>query len=527
MTRSGAATRAQAPSRESSKRASGMTVGVLILAAAALQALPFLRASFLPFVDMPQHLAMARILEQRHDERLHELFEITLFPQVNILGLLSTTPLVGRLGEVNTVRAFVLLYLVGLAWASFRLARAVGGTKWNVLLALLLALNVNVWSGFLSFFLGLPFLILLLARIATPCRSHLGAATLDGVVWFLLALAHVLLFAFALLAAGLWFLFAPVARRQRALRLLPLLLPLLYVLAWAAHARLLSSDAAGFTVAWDDARTKWLDAGWSLITASADATLEWSVMALLAGLVAFLLAREWRLARVRHVAGEERWPARMRAWIRTCALLALLLYIVLPYSVADRELTTQGLFLLHHRFLVLGPLLLIPTLLWPSARGARAALIGVALLLHLTLALHWNELVARVGAQARGLDGAIEVIPPHVKVKSLIYMPYPVGLRFSAFLHVASLYQARKLGEVDQSFALLPTTPVHYRNPRRPYLSQRDENLAPAHFDWRRASLYDYLLLYDPRGTHRRLYARTPHRLVYSHNGWMLLKVQR
>jgi hypothetical protein len=504
-----------------------VTFGVLIVAVAVSQTLPLLRASFLPFVDMPQHLAMARILEQRHDARVHELYETTLFPQVNILGLLSTTPLVGRLGEVNTVRAFVLLYLVGLAWASYRLTHAVGGAKWNVLLALLLALNVNVWCGFLSFCLGLPLLILLLARIATPSRSRLRAVTIDAVVWLLLALAHVLLFGFALLAAGLWFLFAPVARRQRALRLLPVLPTLLYVVAWAAHARLLASDGAGFTVAWDDARTKWVDVGWSLITASADAPLEWGVIALLVGAAAFLLGREWQLARVRHNAGEARWPARMRAWVRTCALLALVLYIALPYSIVDRELTTQGLFLLHHRFLVLGPLLLVPTLLWPSARVARAAMIAVALLLHLTLAVHWNELVARVGAQARGLDGAIEAIPSHVKVKSLIYVPYPAGLRFSAFLHVASLYQARKLGEVDQSFALLPTTPVHYRDPHRPYLSQRDENLAPAYFDWRRASLYDYLLLYDPRGTHRRLYARTPHRMVYSHNGWMVLKVQR
>jgi hypothetical protein len=219
--------------------------------------------------------------------------------------------------------------------------------------------------------------------------------------------------------------------------------------------------------------------------------------------------------------------ARARAAVRLAALLAAAAYAVLPYGIHDADAVTQGLFVLYQRFLVLAPLLLLPALPWPARGRERAGLAIAVCGLHLLLATSWSAALRRTAAEARGLDAAVAAMPPGARLKSLIYTMYPSRWRYEAFLHAASYYQARRLGEVDQSFALLPLAPVHYRDPRRPYLSRHDEHMVPESFDWQQAARWDFVLIYDRDGTALPGYARWADEPVLQGNGWILVDTKR
>ena len=310
-------------------------------------------------------------------------------------------------------------------------------------------------------------------------------------------------------------------------------------------------------VLWDDVPTKLSELGRALLVARVPGTWEWIVLGVVVVGAAALWLAEIRprrafgrsrpdaavdaapgLSPARQAAGapdrasaaapsDDPGAQRVLSWVRLLALLALVLYAVLPYSIYARDLVTYGLFILYLRFLVLAPLLLLPTLRGPRRPKTRAALAILVCALHVLLAWDWHRLLAAARDDAAGLDGAVASIPPGKIVKSLIYTPYPTGARFEAFLHAASYYQARALGEVDQSFALLPVEPVHYRQPLRPYLSRNDEHLDPAHFDWSQVGRYDFVLIYDRGGTWQQAYAPALPAAVYRNNGWLVVDVQR
>jgi hypothetical protein len=489
-------------------------------------------APFLPFVDLPQHVASARLLWNLDRPELAALYETRLFPQVNVLGLFVSAPLFAWLPEAAAARALVGLYLAGLAWALWRLTRAAKVPAWSALGGMLFALHLDWMYGFLSFCLGMPILLALWARLAQALTAEDGAVAqpppdwrsllADAALWILVVLAHALLFAFGAASLLLWIVVVRHGRRARLLRAVAALPAGVWLVAsLAASHRVLEtptspSAASGVEALWEGPLTKLVDFGRSLLVASTNSWLEWTVLASVALFVVLALRGERRRSRAAPPG---------RRFLRWVALLAVIAYAALPYSIYDRRWVTYGLFILYQRFLVLAPLLLLPTLEWPARPRARAGLGAVAVGANLLLAIHWQALFARVGQQADGLDAAIEAIPRGAIVKSLIFTPYPDGLRFEAFLHVASYYQARRFGETDQSFALLPSSPVHYRDPARRYLSRNDEHLRPQEFDLRQAALYGAIFAYDRNGEWLRP-ASAPLPVHFGKNGWLVLETR-
>jgi hypothetical protein len=494
----------------------------LLLGVTAAHVLALAASRFLPFVDLPQHVAAARIAWNLHNPDLARLYEVNWLPQVNVLALLFGAPLHAVLPEGAAVRVLVILGIAGLAWALLRLAQAAGRPAWGAIAAMPFALHFGWMYGFLSFGLGIPILLLVLARLAGALedpRPRWRPTFIDAFLWWLLLLAHALLFAFGAAAAVIWMALPGRDRIGRWRRPAAILPAALWALAWWVHTRAVvdrldpGAGSGGIEAFWHDAPAKLLMAGQSLIVAGTDGRIEWTVLASL-GLVATLLL-------VLELRSRESSPARR--FLRVTALLALLAYAFLPFSVYPRERVTYGLFLLYPRFLVLVPLVLFPTLRWPTR--ARIAMPLVLLLCAANVAVVGRQftLFQQVAAEARGLDAAVEAIPPGRVVKSLVYTPRPPELRYPAFLHAASYYQARTLGETDQSFALLPTNPVHYRDLDRPYLSRRDEHLRPHEFDARRAAMYDFVLVYDREGRWRPRYASWGRPPVVATNGWIVL----
>jgi hypothetical protein len=489
------------------------TVSIIAVVLAQLWVLT--HRAFVPLVDLPQHLALARILTTLGNADVAQLFEASLFPQVNILGLLIMAPLLALFPEPVVIAVVLAIYLTSLACALIYLATVLRATRMTAVFGLLFSMNFSVLFGFISFCLALPILIWIVARLAQTATAVRNRDVLvDAALWLLLALGHVILFVFALAAALLGFVFLRDRARSLAHRLLAVIPALALVLGWYQQTNL--GVGGGVDVEWHRFGFKLGSAGWSLIVASVPGSVEKTVTITSVALVLFLLWREggWK----------ERRTTGVTTWVRCVALLAIVLYLFLPNAITDRRLVTQGVYLLYRRFLILAPLFVIPTLRWP--RGALGVTVtGAVVALHLGLLVHWQGVFGNIASAARGLNEAVELIPPGQRLKSLIYTPYPSGLRYGTFFHAASYYQARTTGEVDQSFALLPTTPVHYRNPNKPHLSRRDENLAPTRFDWRRARLFDYILIYDQHGQYARYYSGVPYRRVFQENGWTLLKV--
>jgi hypothetical protein len=490
-------------------------------------------APFLPFVDLPQHVAAARLLGQLHQPETVALYEARLVPQVNVLGLFVSTPLLRTLPENATVRVIVVLYIAGLAAALGRLARAAGASSWSAVAAMVLALHFDWMYGFLSFCLGLPILLFVLARLAEtmnrPAAPLQGPAArltvrtwlIDAALWLTVVWAHTLLLAFGVAALAVWTALSSSPRKLRFARSLAVGPALFWLLASLGAARRASGSTAGaangLEAIWESPGTKMAEIGRALLVASSPGWLE---AAVLTGLTLFAVACVWSERKRRRPLP----PGRR--WLRWVALLAVLAYAALPYSIYERQHVTTGLFILYQRFLVLAPLVYLPTLDWPGRSGGLATLRVVVLLANVAVAWNWHALFARVGRQADGLDAAIASIPPGRKLKSLVYTPYPEGCRFESFLHVASYYQARQLGETDQSFTLLPTSPIHYRDPARPYLSRNDEHLRPQEFDFQGASLYDAILVYDRSGAWMTA-ATAPWPVRFERNGWIVLEPPR
>lgn len=539
-----------------------------------------------------------------------ELYEATLFPQVNVLGLLALAGLLAAAPETVAVGALHLIYVAALAFSLYKLSGALGTSRWNAVFALLFAVNFNLFYGFISFCLGIPVLLYLVARLVEAGRSAAaeavaqagssgaggppgasaaarsagegagepasgragtvavasgGARTagptqaatiaIDAVLWLLLLLGHVILLVFGLLSLFMWMLLWQARPRDCVVRAFAVLPAVALLIAWQFGGGAALEPGAGLEYGWHGLGLKLAGAGLSLIVAGVKGTIEWAVIAVVCAASGFVLALELRrrgggprakagtaksdrgregLSQKKNdharggTVGANTWlpSPRMLLWVRLLALAALLLYAFLPYAVVSREHVTHGVFLFYNRFLVLVPLLFLPTLVWPSEKAPRRVLVAAVFVLHLALTWNLNALISGANEDAKGLDAAIEKMEPGKVLKSLIYTPYPEELNFPSFLHAGSYYQARKLGEVDQSFALLPPTAVHYRDHDRPYLSRGDEHLRPHLFDWQTVWAYDYVLIYDRGGGWREAYGPARLRRIHDRNGWIVLEVR-
>jgi hypothetical protein len=499
----------------------GTLTTVAVIAAAGLTLFPLVRGTFLPFVDLPQHVALAQILAHMGDPTISGTFAADLFPQVNVLALLLMAPAMSVAGEEAAVLLVLALYVSGLAYSVNRLSVVLGMSRGNAVFALLFALNFNLMYGFMSFCLGIPVAVLIAARLAgAGGKTRPPAVVADAALWVLLALAHALLFVLMLAAALIWLAVAVIPFCARLKRLACAIPALLLALGWYV------SGGGGLgpkpILEWHGLAEKLEGLGWSTIAGGVEGALEYAVLCGVCLFVLLMLALELKRSG-RRSGGARSWAV---LWIRLAAALALVLYFCLPYAIVSEQLETRGVFLLYNRFAVVAAILFIASLAWPASRGARSITIAAALVLHIMMLWNWIGLMDRVSAEAGGMGGAIEAMRPGAIVKSLIYTPYSEAVGFPIYLHAGSYYQARKMGEADQSFALLPSTPVHYRDAARPYLSHRDEHLAPHMFDWKDARLYDYILIYDRGGEWSQLYSGAPYSRVYQENGWSVLDVK-
>ena len=201
--------------------------------------IPLWIGKYLPLLDLPQHLAIATVFLRHADPTwtLAPYFEPQPWELTPYWGHYVALVGLGRFMPVDTAaRVFLTLYVMALPFAAMALARALGRTARMGLLALPLALNANLYYGFIAYCASTVLLfwaIALLARqVEAPSLPRAaGIAALAAAIFF----THVQSFAFLLLAAPLLAACgnAPVKGVRRAWPLVPatlgLFLPWLYL----------------------------------------------------------------------------------------------------------------------------------------------------------------------------------------------------------------------------------------------------------------------------------------------------------
>ena len=428
-------------------------LGSAAVVCGVVTALPFWVGTFVPLLDYPQHLALATVLHAHGTpSTLDAFFQAQWHEFTPYWSLYVLLDLVAFVVPMETAGRVVLtLYAMALPWAGIEWCRASGSRAEAGLLVSALALNTNLYMGFVNFclasVLGLVFLALLLRQIEGPRRLRAALlATLAVALFF----THVQVLASCMIAAAAMVLLpSRTPWRRRLLAVLPalvasclVLLPWLYVTLIAGPRRDFGSIG--------DMHADFIPLHRRVIrlgTCIAGAYQDRSDTLLLIVWAAAILGLLALWGRTRSA------PGTGRVWLLLA--LAALGYLVTPFSIT-------GQWAISIRFALLGALLL-PALLRPRTPGQSATVALLALSLATAVGLNavlkhrdWNR-------EARGLAEAVASIPPGRRLASVIQQPAGSVLSLAPYLHVAQYYTVRRRGVAAGSFAASGPLPVGLR----------------------------------------------------------------
>lgn len=446
-------------SRPPSPETAPLRLAAAALACGALMAVPFWIGRFVPFLDLPQHLALITVLlgQEPPGGALSAYFvpewgEFT--PYWLYYGAVS---LLAPFGGVETAsRILLTLYALLLPWGSIALCRAFHRPAALGLLAAPLILNANLYFGFVNYCLAGVLLLFVLARqerlAARPSLGQgVGLALLATALFF----AHIQVFLFACLCATalvLVFPPAPLKLAARLRRLLPLVVTAATLCAPWFYRTLLGPrrdfGRFGLTTARYEPlldRVTGLPANVAGNFADGSDTLLFCAWAACLGVL-------W--LRARSTGAAEDGPAP-----RLLAVVALAAagYFLAPHSI-------MGQWNIAPRFAWLGALCL-PALL-PSHQRLRSwatvAALGFSAVVGLNAAWHHGRFDTEVGAFDRLLAG----LPPGQRLLPLMYDDRGAYLTRWPYLHLPHYYTVRRGGFVAGSFAGAGPLPVRLQRPR-------------------------------------------------------------
>jgi hypothetical protein len=433
-------------------------LGLLATACGLALAVPFWIGDFVPLVDLPQHLAVAAVLRHHGDpawafDRYYAIQWLELTPYWTYYLVLDGLSWLMPLDTAS--RVYLSLYALAVPWTGLAVCSAFGAPRWAGLLMAPLALNSNLYFGFVAFTTGVVLMLFLLARyqrfLVEPTRGRaLVLAGLSAVLF----LTHAQPFAFLLGAALLLAMAspAPPPTRARLLSLLvfaPATLGLLAPWLYREFVGPRSAEAVYNFGTLDDIRPQYLAPSYvvaGLAPAVAGAYQDGTDTVLFAawvGFVAALFAVGWWRGRASHA-----WRGRR------LALLALLGCFVAPMAI-------QGQWNIAPRFAWIAALLLVTAVAEAGPRLTRA---GVAGALALTAAVAANAIVHHraFDRETEGFAGALEAIPPGQRVLSLVYDTRSAVFTQWPYLHFGQYVMAFRGGAAGWSLAKSPPFPIRH-----------------------------------------------------------------
>ncbi|HLF55895.1 MAG TPA: hypothetical protein VI942_03520 [Thermoanaerobaculia bacterium] len=473
-------------------------VGALLLDGAA----PFWSGRFLPFLDLPQHLALARILGDPSDAvaGFEQFFRIDHGP-TPYWGYLAPMWALTRILPLELANRILLsLWAIALPVSVARALRAFGRDWRWAAFSLPLIWNSHLFYGFTAMLVSMPIFFWTLALSAEAfaggagrARSRVALAVLAIVVFCAHVQTYLLLVvsivALAVIAAG--------GARAIGGRLVPLL-PSIALLALFVYSQLASGTPpisplhaehsprygqVGSPEAWSyeppsETLSRMPARLWGGYSDGSD---DWLGMAwLLLLVVALLVSRGSAAARL--PTGS---PWRESAGEVAC-LVAFAAYLFLPEEFAGQPWFNQ-------KYLVFAALL-APSFLVAPATGGRRWLLAAAAALGFVAHVNAAWKIALFQREAAGFEAVLETAEPGRRLLGLVFDRGELGaFRLGPFLHFPAYYVARQGGDAGLTFAGRPAIPIRYRAGAQ---ARHPSEWRPWEFDWRTMSgAYDYFLL--------------------------------
>ncbi len=509
-----------------------------------LCALPLWAGRFLPLIDVPQHLAMAKVISGLLSgvEDFTKYYELDLWPQPYWLYYVLVG-LLGQLVSFELANKLVLLgYSVAIPLGVRSLLLAFGRDPRGWLLAIPLAWSTSFFYGFMPYLMGIPLVLFAIAAFELSCVIDRPGR---GRFWTVGILATLVYFSHA--QAYLWLLMTMLALLlihwrgpAWAIRTLAPALPSLLLFGgWIWRTFVAAKPSAGPPEAnygklwelgmhWEPTSKRVGSAMEHLFGGFTDGSnlwIGWIWLALLTSGVLLGLRTSFR-----NLATS--WPARFRQF-RVEILLAIFLFawLVLPYDV-------RGQWYLAPRYLVFSGALLIVALSRCPTKVQRQ-ITGLGLLLSAAFSLNVARVVYQFQPAMAGLPEIMAAVPPGERLgylqfdervtprgpdghatnalDSVIVVPTSVSLHgyitddpispegwLSPIHHALAYYQVWSGGDVAYSFAAAPTNPVRYR-PGREAEGPPEYGPETVEFDKVVRGFHWFLVRGTPRGNAMRL----------------------
>lgn len=411
---------------------------LLLAICAIVNVLPLFAGRFLPFSDLPEHVAAIGAFGQWSDPsfRIDEHYVLALGESQYLLyhGLGALlAKVVGTPERAN----LVLLVASGIAWpySARALLRALRRDERVALFACPLFWNHALLMGLLPFVASIPLVLFGLAIALRTERRALVCAI--AVVLFF---AHVQAFAIFVLALTA----ITLAQRRARTKLLGLLPACAIAASWALHARIATRGAS-------------LDAQEQLTFATPLVLLRafpyWAHDTWRTRFDDALAVAFWVLVVLVALRGA---PKKLALWMPLT--VALFLFALFPYRIGGGDM-------LNVRLAVLVPLFVLPLLApakrraWPFAFAAIITIAGAA--------NHAREIHA-AQSEIGDFDRVLGSLPRGARVLSLQFDVASNRTHFPAWVHAVALHRARNGGVAEPSFAVLGHWPLHYRDGAAP-----------------------------------------------------------
>jgi hypothetical protein len=502
--------------------AGGKAFSILYWGCIALFAMALGRTQSLPFVDYPQHLALARALRLAFAHGpAGELYDTNVASYNSLFHVLVA--LTNSVFSIDTAGKVVLAgYFLLFGAGVLALLKATGRPRARAFLALtVLAGYFLVW-GFVNYALGMALGLFVLARVLSVRRSTWRHDVLTALLALLTAYAHLLAWALVymlllvVLLADMQLSEAPFPTRlgkafRRGLPLLPAILYVAIVYLRQELSTFRNFEYAEFEGSDVYALVKFRHFVYyatGLTTVGREGSLLTGAFVLL-GISAVL--RDVR--------------DRVRTSLPWLLVVATFAYFVLPHTFWATNYVFQRLTVLVVVLLVMT----VPRAMPQVEQALRYVFVSVGV----TAAGNFVAAMGQARVDTADLDQVIEAAPAGRRLTALVYGPQVRSFAQPILLHVGSYYEARKDGESAASFKRIMSLPVHYRADKMPPLAPRDFEWQPERYTpgAAYAKAFDLVLLKSLSGDDPRQNVWGERALdveVLEHRGaWWLLDARR
>ncbi len=491
------------------KRWDGSLATWLTVIAIVVACLPVLVLSYLPMTDLPQHLALASILENFDDAGFgfDAYYTVDWFHTPYVLTYVLAVGLSYVMPLAIAMKVVVFLSVIAYPLGVLALLRAARKPLWFALLAIPLIYHRSFFWGFINFGLGIGLALAAFACFVEPRKSW-RSDVLQAVLTLAATFCHV----YGLAMIGALVASYMIVGGLREVRARPwMVAPVLAgALLWVWKSSSSRGYGAYFSPPFSD-RLRELPA--SILGGYADRS-ELVVIALCA---AAWLALAWPTLPTSRARLRGLQPVERVAYL--CVAGNLVAYFVLPQAT-----WTAKFIHFRHAFLACSMLPLLAS----TAALQRATLLVRALpaiAAAAAIANTWIHLAA-FDREARAFDPIVASLPRTPKVISMIFDRNGAVMATDPYLHFAAYVQAEKGGLISMTFPeFFWNLPVERRpdSPAPP---------APTGLEWSPGSynetqfgyFYDFAIVRLPRGAAPRTSPAFPFEPIVESPPWYLYR---